>query len=129
MIKKGLNIILLGWLINALVFFHPIFGDHGCMKISHGERYDTHADNTLIDVIFNHFIANKGHKKDAPRKAFIKARYISVRAANLVAVLPHTLLFDFQDRVQRICFSRFKFWETKEFLPPHHNFLFRLSPF
>jgi len=129
MLKRWSHILLVGWLINALICFHPAFGEDSRMMPQRLTSSVAHPDNTLLDVLLNHFLGHKKHKKGEHGKLATKSRYVSMRANFLSVVIPQTTIFNLVGQVRLLFCEQLKFWETKVFLPPLHHFLFRLSPF
>lgn len=129
MLKRWSHILLVGWLINALICFHPAFGEDARVLPQHLTQASHHNDNTLLDIIVHHFVGQKSHKKSTHGKISTRSRYMSTRAISLNFVVPQTIIFDLVGQLQLLFCDQLKFWETKVFLPPLHHFLFRLSPF
>lgn len=122
---------LIFWLINALVCFHPVLADDGCVHPQCNGTELSHSDNTLFDVFCNHFPAQKKHTDQTHHKSTAKARYAISRTGglHLLSLAPLTILFTPHNPMKVLNFSAFNYWVNRVFLPPHHNFLFRLSPF
>ncbi|MGN6397194.1 MAG: hypothetical protein ACTHMI_16615 [Mucilaginibacter sp.] len=129
MLKRSLHIVLAAWLINALVCFHPVFSEVPNAHASSCETTISHPDNTLLEIIYNHVFDAKQQKGHGSHHAAPKYRYVVSRNLGLDVCgeqvpgfslyTPETVLPPFVHKI----------WENRIFLPPHHHFLFRLSPF
>lgn len=126
MLKKCLHIFIAAWLINALVCYHPTAPFGG---VGHPVQYtetDYSADNTIVDILVNH--ADDG-PDDHPHRVFSHARYLVSRTIGFNLQLPTLQTFHCLNTAIDVPLAFHRFWESKVFLPPHHHFLFRLSPF
>lgn len=130
MLKRCLHVLLVGWLINVLICFHPAFGAESRIPPRHSASSAHHSDNTFLDILLHHLVSySSSHKKGLHGRISTRSRYTSAQAVSLSVVLPQTIIFNLVGQAQQLFCEQLKFWETKVFLPPLHHFLFRLSPF
>jgi hypothetical protein len=128
MLKRLLHIVLAAWLINALICFHPGFSGNTYPKSDLSTAAAAHPDVKLPDGFLPNYSSNKT-QKEAHHRSASKNRYFMSRV----------LTFDIWSGQNAICSLLaprktlrvfiHKMWENKFFLPPHHNYLFRLSLF
>lgn len=129
MLKKWGYILLSAWLINAVICFHPNDSFGGGIAVAPQTPATLFADNTLLDIVAGHIAnltADQGHHR---HKFPVKRRYLQNRSQGFNIQLPAAQDFKWLNNVKAIKSTVTFFWENRVFLPPHHNFLFRLSPF
>ncbi|WDF56954.1 hypothetical protein [Mucilaginibacter sp. KACC 22063] len=130
MLKRIAYILISVWLINALVCFHPTDAAEIHAEAAKATNGPSFSDNTLLDLLLHHisddddYNGSHQHHKIANRN-----RYVLTRTLGFNLQVPFTHTFQWLNAVQYLHTYYGRFWEKKVFLPPHHNFLFRLSPF
>lgn len=123
MLKKWSYILISVWLINALVCLHPArtfeSAYPGTLQFS-ANYYNGKTSNTP---------PRENNHKATPDHKVYGNKCVFTRAADFITQLPVLQNFHYTTLAQVISFNYSRFWENQSFLPPHHHFLFRLSPF
>lgn len=129
MLKRWVYILVSAWLINAVVCFHPV-NSFGSGKSATPKNSATFfADNTLLDIFISHVGDLTTDHGNHRHKFPVKRRYLQSHSQTFNIQLPTVQEFKWLKNVKAIENTFNFFWKNRVFLPPHYNFLFRLSPF
>lgn len=130
MLKKYINILLSVWLIGAIVCFHATNPrENTCDHFQSPDEY-YYTGNTVFDLVYQG-LDNASAHQDGKHHHRIKyqKRFLISRVIDFTIQLPVKQEF-FTDVLPSHLFSfPGKQWLNKVFLPAHHHFLFRLTPF
>lgn len=130
MLKKYVNILLSVWLIGAIVCFHATNPEDYTIEHFQFTSSNCYAGNTLFDLLYLEFNNSSSHQ-DGKHHHHIKfqKKFLGSRAVDFTIQVPAQQEF-IADNLPRHLFSfPGKQWLSKVFLPAHHHFLFRLTPF
>ena len=130
MLKKYLNILLSVWLINAIVCFHatsPV--ENICDQFQLSNEY-CYSGNTIFDLVYLG-LNNASSHQDSKHHYHIKdqKRFLTSRVVDFTIQVPAKQEFISNDLPRHLFSFPGKQWLNKVFLPVHHHFLFRLTPF
>ena len=123
-LKRWSYLLISAWLINALVCFHSanFFESISTFKPQCSSFF---RENTLVDVVFN-YVSSDNNAAKQHHKVIHRNRYIGNPTLSINIQLPLTQTFNCSDLAKTISYTYNQFWENKFFLPPLHDFLFRL---
>jgi hypothetical protein len=125
-LKRWSYLLVVAWLINALVCFHPTtFYESGRITTSQNQ-IQILADNTLVDMFFHHIVNQSDHHH---KPISHRNRFINVRSVINVFHLPSLIGDERPITVRGIVFEPFVIWLKIHFISALHAYLFRLSPF
>lgn len=129
MLKKHLNILLSVWLISAIVCFHATNPENNTCEHFQFSNNSCYAGNTLFDLAYQCLSSDAHHDGKHHHHIKYQKRFLTSRTVDFTIQVPATQEFTANILPQNLFSFPGKQWLNKVFLPVHHHFLFRLTPF
>lgn len=130
MLKKYINILLSVWLISAVVCFHATNPENNTCEHFQFSDSICYAGNTLFDLAYLGLSNDDSHHAGKHHHHIkYQKRFLTNRSIDFTIQLPAQDDFITCNLPQHLFSFQGKQWLNKVFLPAHHHFLFRLTPF